>query len=164
MSTYRRVYRQRDWQAWAIIGLLLALIPVVFWAGGPEDSSWPFTAGAFALALAGFAVGVHLAGPSTSVVVTPEAMVIRNIFTVQRIARSLLPGPDEIDTTFDIDAFHTTFDHSPMRAGHRWLAEALRDVGPLPDDGRRTRRPRWVNIILAVAIVGYYVGIYRAVT
>ncbi|MET8152743.1 hypothetical protein ACIBSW_37435 [Actinoplanes sp. NPDC049668] len=168
VSQHRRVYRQRDWQGFAGIGLALAPIPVVTWL------TWPESTALFSLMFAAAAVAIYLGGTCTSVVVTSDAVVVRNIFRSWRVSRSLLvpvdPHRDVMDTTLavkghpsiDISAFHTTFNHTPMREGPWWLVKALQDIGPLPDDGRRTWRLRWLNIALAVAVVATFAWNYAS--
>ncbi|BCY08224.1 hypothetical protein L3i22_033120 [Actinoplanes sp. L3-i22] len=162
VSPRRMIYRQRDWQGLAIIGLALGLIPVVTWL------TWPASSATFSLMLVALAVAVYLGGPGTSVVVTPDAVVIRNFFRSWRVARSLViprdPHHDELDTSLpikgypsvDIAAFHTTFNHQPMREGPWWLVEALQQVGALPDDGLHVRRIRWLNVALALGIIAAF--------
>ncbi|BBH70561.1 hypothetical protein ACTI_72460 [Actinoplanes sp. OR16] len=154
MSPERRTYRRHDGQLMVVIAIWAAgLIFCLATAGRP----------ALALTIIG-PVGplLYVGGLTASVTVTPSEVLVNNIFVRRRIARSLLvpPVPDDSflrlpgDRLVDVTALSSAIERRTDGHAVRWLRSAFAEVPALPDDGRRTLRPRLENIAIAVAAVG----------
>ncbi|WP_203834808.1 hypothetical protein [Winogradskya humida] len=164
MARDRRVHHQNDLQARALLVLTVACEVFLAWF-----SPFPGSVG-----FAPVVVFVYLMGPCTSIVVTPDKLVVRNTFHSWHVARSLITYPDANSWSKDeltvrgrrpisISAFEPSglsFGMAALAGGPRWLIDTLSEIGPRPDDGLVTRRIRWVNVVLALAIAGTWAWAY----
>jgi hypothetical protein len=165
MAGDRRVHHQNDLQVRALLVLTVACEVFLAWFS-------PFPG---SVAFAPVVVFVYLMGPCTSIVVTPEQLVVRNTFHSWHVARSLITYPDAKSRSKDeltvrgrgpisISAFEPSglsFGMSALAGGPRWLIDTLGEVGHRPDDGHLTWRIRWINVALAVAIAGTWAWAYH---
>jgi hypothetical protein len=164
VSPDRRTYRHRDGQILIVLGLWAIVFPFCLGVYWPEEA---LTALIIFGPLGPF---LYLFGLAAAVTVTPQQVIVSNIFLRRRIARSLLvpPVPDGTflqlanDKLVDVTAFSTAINKQTKGEAIRWLRSTLDEIRPQHDDGHHDLRPRLFHIAIAVAVpVVWLYGYHR---